>query len=761
MKLDLNKVRSPERDVFVSVVCVAYALLIVFVQPMIGPGIAVFGFVPVVLGGWLYGALAGAVFGFGVFVLHAAVFALLQYDLFEWMVNDGGLLGSLAIVIIGGLVGMFRDLNLRLQEAESGKKSEQQGESRNPNPVLEVDETGKIKYLNPAARQAFGDITALATGLPGLAALVNLGQIKTTNRSVTQAVVVGNRTFEFRIAFVTGEGAFRIYAVDVTSRAAAERELEGKLKELATTQAAMVGLLEDERELKEALRYERDQATQIISSMGEGLIVVNKENVITIVNPTGAKLLKMRREDIIGKQWSDLGVTTKSGDSIPVGERSFYYAMSKGITVYTNIDDDHYYKTSDGKLFPVVSITAPLTTNGKVVGAVKVFRDATYEKESRAMVEHEVEERTSQLQEAKDRISEGWLQLQQEKIKLTASINALPIGFFLLDAGHNIVVSNDVLAGILEISRGDINYEKVFGVLGAVIKDVKNICAHCRGNYTNYEATDIKYKNKVLRVFSVPVMKGTDYVGVAVLVEDETEAKMLERSKDEFFAIASHELRTPLTAIRGNTSLINEYFAESIKDPNLNEIISDIHESSVRLIEIVNDFLDVGRLEQGKVEFAKESFGVVDLTREIYHELRSVAEEKGVVLKFEEPQAGVPNALADQNKVKQVITNLVGNAIKYTKQGEVSVGISAMGDIVALKVNDTGVGISEENKRRLFGKFVQASESYITRDVTRGTGLGLYISRLLADGMGGKVYLETSELGKGSVFVFEIPAAKQ
>jgi signal transduction histidine kinase len=138
-----------------------------------------------------------------------------------------------------------------------------------------------------------------------------------------------------------------------------------------------------------------------------------------------------------------------------------------------------------------------------------------------------------------------------------------------------------------------------------------------------------------------------------------------------------------------------------------------------------------------------------------------VAEEKGVVLKFEEPQAGVPNALADQNKVKQVITNLVGNAIKYTKQGEVSVGISAMGDLVALKVNDTGVGISEENKRRLFGKFVQASESYITRDVTRGTGLGLYISRLLADGMGGKVYLETSELGKGSVFVFEIPAAKQ
>ncbi len=630
----------------------------------------------------------------------------------------------------------------------------------NPYPVLEASVDGQVTYMNPSAKRVFGEVNVLSSPLASLVTNLDFSGMKDSAAPVSRGFEFDGQFFEARIISLGESNLYRIYVLDVTDRVHIERDLSLKLKELAAAQTAMVNLLEDERVLKDDLKAERDRANQIISSMGEGLLVIDKNDQVTIANPTAANLLKMRREDIIGKKWSELGVTTKSGDEVPVAEHSFYYAVKKGITVYTNVDDDHYYKTAAGDTFPVVSITAPLTSKGEIIGAVKVFHDATYEKESRAMVEREVEERTHQLQEAKDRISEGWLQLQQEKVKLTASINALPIGFFLLDEKHNVIVANRSLALILGIDESELSYDKVFGELGSVISDAANICPHCRGNNDEYEVEDVKYKAKVLRVFSVPVMKAQEYIGAAILVEDQTEEKMLERSKDEFFAIASHELRTPLTAIRGNTSLINEYFKEQLKDPNLKEIVDDMHESSIRLIEIVNDFLDVGQLEQGKVEFKKEVFSLVDLTREVYHDLNSVASQKGLVLRYEEPTEGLPDSLADQGKVKQIVTNLVGNSIKYTKAGEVNIGLSRNGANLKVMVRDTGIGISEANKRRLFGKFVQASESYLARDVTRGTGLGLYISRLLATGMGGKVYLESSELGRGSTFVLEVPAVE-
>src|SRR5213075_2929978 len=100
----------------------------------------------------------------------------------------------------------------------------------------------------------------------------------------------------------------------------------------------------------------------------------------------------------------------------------------------------------------------------------------------------------------------------------------------------------------------------------------------------------------------------TEAIGTAILVEDVTEERVMARSKDEFFSIASHELRTPLTAIRGNTSLIQQYYKAQLKDGQLNEMVGDIHESSLRLIEIVNDFLDASRLEQGKMQFHPEPF---------------------------------------------------------------------------------------------------------------------------------------------------------
>ena len=115
---------------------------------------------------------------------------------------------------------------------------------------------------------------------------------------------------------------------------------------------------------------------------------------------------------------------------------------------------------------------------------------------------------------------------------------------------------------------------------------------------------------------------------------------------------------------------------------------------------------------------------------------------------------------ADKARTQQVGSNLIGNAIKFSKQGEVAVNFEKEKDFVKVRVTDNGIGISPANQRLLFKKFQQAGERVLARDVTKGTGMGLYISKLLTELMGGKIYLENSEFGKGSTFAFELPVKK-
>ncbi len=244
-----------------------------------------------------------------------------------------------------------------------------------------------------------------------------------------------------------------------------------------------------------------------------------------------------------------------------------------------------------------------------------------------------------------------------------------------------------------------------------------------------------------------------------LLLEDVTEERIIQRSRDEFFSIASHELRTPLTAIRGNTALIQQYYAEALKDKNLRDMVSDIHESSVRLIEIVNDFLDASRLEQDKMKLTPTAFAIEPLIETVVYEMAGVSRDKGVTLKFDHNLASLPRVYADSNRVKQVIYNLIGNAMKFTEAGSVTIGAEIHGHSLKVLVSDTGLGISTEGQQLLFHKFQQTGSSLITRDTTRGTGLGLYISKLLIEHMDGKIKLEHSELGKGTTFSFTLPLA--
>lgn len=356
--------------------------------------------------------------------------------------------------------------------------------------------------------------------------------------------------------------------------------------------------------------------------------------------------------------------------------------------------------------------------------------------------------------------------LEEERAKLVASINSLPLGFILFDIHNHIVLKNKSMESILEEKDANITAE----MIREVLKKAQNFeltVEECIKQRKVCEFEKIEWKNKILRIIFAPiVVSQTTYkvaddqvIGYVLIVEDETKTETLNRTRDEFFSIASHELRTPLTAIRGNSEMLKEILSEKIADKKIVEMIADIHESSKRLIGIVNDFLDISRLEQKKIVFAKEKINVSDIVEETVRNLTDAAKERGDVLTF---VASTPRlfVLGDRTRISQIIFNLLGNAINYTEKGTISILISLYEEnFVKISVTDTGMGIAQENQKFLFQKFQQAAENIYARTVSQSIGLGLYTSKLIVEAMGGKIWLEKSERGKGSTFSFILPIA--
>ncbi len=381
------------------------------------------------------------------------------------------------------------------------------------------------------------------------------------------------------------------------------------------------------------------------------------------------------------------------------------------------------------------------------------------------------------LEEEKNKVEgvvvERTKELRDERARLLASINSLSFGFILADLNHRILLKNPALQKILQIPGDPKSIEEIskhFEAFGskAVEFNLLDSCSQCIVLKKTLEIKELSYGGKYLRIFCAPISVGEgevieekEIIGYVFLVEDITEAKVVERSREEFFSIASHELRTPLTAIRGNANMINEMYGDKIADAEVKAMLADIEISSIRLIDIVNDFLEVSRLEQGQSEMKKESFPLSEVIEKVVRDFKSTIEQKGVSLNFLGSAAKLPDVLADKSRVEQILINLIGNAAKFTKQGKITINIEVQEPFLKVRVADTGIGISEQNQALLFRKFQQAGESTLARDVTQGTGLGLYIARLLISKMGGTIGHEKTEMSKGSTFAFTLPIAEK
>jgi|SRR5579884_2272913 len=340
---------------------------------------------------------------------------------------------------------------------------------------------------------------------------------------------------------------------------------------------------------------------------------------------------------------------------------------------------------------------------------------------------------------------------EQARARLEAMLANLSDGVVITDASGAIVRLNDAAARMLG-TTGDEAVGRSFVVVSRD-HDLADLLRRSLDDGSPRAATvEHRPGRLVLEAAARPLVGGTERLGLVVL-RDVSELRRLERVRREFVANVSHELRTPLASIKALAETLGDGARAdpAVAADFLRQIVDEVD----RLAAMVEDLLDLGRLEAGRVPLKLEPLDAVDLVRRGVERLRPQTERAGLALRVE-VEAGLPPVRADRARVEQVLVNLVHNAIKFTPAGgAVVVAAAAAGTMLEVAVRDTGVGIAAEELPRLFERFYKADKARHSP----GTGLGLAIAKHIVQAHGGTIRAE-SVPGRGAIFVFTLPLAE-
>lgn len=228
--------------------------------------------------------------------------------------------------------------------------------------------------------------------------------------------------------------------------------------------------------------------------------------------------------------------------------------------------------------------------------------------------------------------------------------------------------------------------------------------------------------------------------------------KVLDKMKTEFVSLASHQLRSPLTAIKGYTSMLLEGDYGEM-NPKVKETVEKVMESSNNLTLVVEDLLNVSKIEQGGMKYNMAKFDFGELVSKTAEELSITADKKGLKFSYNINSSHSYFTKGDKEKLRQIIVNIIDNSIKYTKEGKILVNLDSQNGKILLSIKDTGAGVSKEEKENLFKKFSRGEGSKLNAS---GSGLGLYLVKEIVEAHKGRVWVESEGVGKGSTFFVEL-----
>ncbi len=519
---------------------------------------------------------------------------------------------------------------------------------------------------------------------------------------------------------------------------------------------ADMAILRDITERKEAeqiVKEEKRKMEVLFKTTQEGLALYDADGRVIDINPALKKLFGIRR-NVIGVK-REIITTQRSkffkykverfDDSLKTQKEVYSGKTVSNILMKVHSKPPKYL---EGNYVPVKR------SDGKVVGMSASFRDVTV------------------LKNQAEKIAQHLLEVEKQKNRVQAIFENVEEGAHVFDKKLRIISANDaceLMAGFSEKEMVGKNYYEIFG---------------CHDKFGHYYPEFDPVSKVLATKESIPydehLHRGKDgkehWVGVSYtpifdergeveqivsVVRDITKIKELERAKSEFVSVASHELRTPLTVINGYLSLLLGGDLGSLdKEQNrLNflTVLNKVQSETQRVIKLVEELLNVTRIEDGRLKLSLTKVPIIETINEVVSEFKPMAATKGVRLQVRNnlPAHEGFYVKADLNKFKEILVNLIDNAIKYTESGGlVATECVAKDNQVYVRVRDTGIGISQSVIPRIFEKFQQADGSYLKEN--KGTGLGLFVVKSLVELHKGRVWVD-SKIGKGTTFSFTLP----
>ena len=539
--------------------------------------------------------------------------------------------------------------------------------------------------------------------------------------------------------------------------------VEGKMQDLARAQAAgqsdarqtelliaggglltlvlIVGALRSinhyhatRRRAEDQLRDSEAMSRALTRSMAEGVVTTGEDGVITDANPAALKLFAYSRDEMLGRQVTHLMPERYRGQFDMLlddlrGRKSGFSEAGREVLAMRK----------DGSEFPVT------VSFGDVVVAGKRLFSA---------IVHDITERV-RTEEA----------LQASEYQLRQITDSVPALIAYLDRNGRYIFHNKAYGDVIGPRVGAIVGKTLQEVLGeALYQDIRpNVERVLAGQTVSYERTQ---RSAVLgerdyAVSYVPRYETEDkqgqVTGFFAMATDITEMKRMDRMKSEFVSTVSHELRTPLTSIRGSLGLIAGGVAGALP-PAAQGLVDIAKNNCERLIRLINDILDIEKIESGQMRLALQTLPLQPLLQQAMAANEGFAGQHGVTLRLHAPDAAVLVSV-DTDRLTQVITNLLSNAVKFSpKSDAVEITVSARAERVRVEVRDHGPGIPKEFRQRIFQKFSQADSSDTRQK--GGTGLGLNISKAIVERMGGSIGFAGAP-GGGTVFYFELPRIQE
>src|SRR6056297_163869 len=519
-----------------------------------------------------------------------------------------------------------------------------------------------------------------------------------------------------------------------------------------------------QQELKEARRDLEDlknYITQITSFLPVAICTTSAAGKIMEINDAFKKLSGYKELEIVGNSVREIFQEKEKIRGIIEKQEAKEKVENTEVTLLTK---------RGGKVPIKLSYRTRKDTNEETIGHFLSLIDITEKVEAEKKLKEKVETRTTELRHKINELEktrealmnmledfeEERRKVEEEKKKTEAIITNFADGVLMVNNQNKIALINPKAEELLGVETKEVKnkkikkvnevpyFEKIFAELGKEIKAV------FRKEITMNE-------DLILEVSAVPVVKEEKQLGILVTLHDITREKRIQKMKTEFVSVAAHQLRTPLSAIKWTLEMLLEGDVGSLTEEQKKFVIKTF-KSNERMISLINDLLNVSRIEEGRYLYERKTIDVKKIIKNLIENNKEDLKRKDINLIYKKPKRKT-NIIGDKEKIRLAIQNLIDNAVKYTLEGgEIIIELEEEEKNIKFSIQDDGIGISEKQHPRIFSKFFR-SKTAVRRE-TEGSGLGLFIAKNIIEAHGGEIWFDSKE-GEGSTFYFKLPLGEK